>query len=386
MQSPIGGARSHLTVDQVRSLIEGCSVEIDAGCEAIDVTSGETTDISEFLMPSGSSVSSSVSAVIHRTCRLRLTVELPWATTLLKPYMTMSGGGCAARFDLGVYEPGTPTEAVGETPRTFDVEAYDRLSRLRWAVGSSYSVPSQTGALAAVTDVISDAQESGLGVTFDGAVNDPLLTSDWIWPIASDSTWLKVANDMLSAVGYEPLWCDWQGRYRSAPLTTTAVRGTEWTYRANDPLLSIVEDGRRSARDLHPVPNRWVFVRRNMDQETAPIEGNGIVTFDNLDVGPASRSAFGGKVRTEVVELSAESHDALVALGQRQVESTLGLATHLEVQTGPNPLHWHNDVVRLVDSAEDSRWLVTDWELPLDGGSMRQSWRRIDALGVFGGQ
>lgn len=377
MQPRTGGPRSTLTAAQVEGLITGPTVTVDAGCESIDVATGAVTDISEHLIPEGSSVSSAAYATVHRTCRLRLSTELPWASTLLRPFMTLSHGALTARFDLGVYEPGTPEDVAGEDPQTWDVEGYDRLSRLRWAIGSTYRVAASSGALTAVSAAITAAQEDALGVVLEGIGADPTLTSDWVWPIAADSTWLRVCNDLLGSVGYRGIWCDWLGRYRSEPYLSPSVRGTEWTYHADDPSLSIIEDGRRRARDIFPVPNRWVFVRRNIDQ-AAPADGDGIAVFDNVDVGPASRNAFAGKIRTEVVEVDAESHAALEAQGRRIVEAAMGVATYLEVSTSPNPLHWHFDAVRLRDGPEDSRWLVTDWDLPLDGSPMRQSWRRID--------
>lgn len=381
MQPATGQPRQHLTAAEVEELIVGPAVEVDAGVEAIDLVSGETSDISEHLVPSGSSVSRDCDALIHGTCRLRLSVELPWASTLLRPFATLSNSTTSARFDLGVYELGTPSTVVDEDPRTFDVEGYDRLSRLRWAVGATYRVAASSGALTAVAASIAAADEAGFGVVFDGIADDPALSSDWVWPIAGDSTWLRVCNDLLGAVGYRSLWCDWRGRYRSGPWQSPSARGTEWCYCADDPRVTIVHDGRTQTRDIWPVANRWIFIRRNIDQG-APADGDGVVVRDNVSTGPASRDAFAGKVRTEVVEVDAESHAALEVLADDHVEAALGVATYLDVELGCNPLHWHRDVVRLIDGNEDSRWLVQSWELPLDGSPMRQTWRRIDAAEV----
>lgn len=376
MQPASGTPRQHLSAEQVRDLIVGRPPTVVGGCEVIDLVSGEITDISAHLVAHKSSVSRSSGAAIHGTCRLSLAVELPWAQILARPFMTLRRGDLSARFNLGVYELATPVDRADQDPKVFEVEGYDRLARLRWDVGESRSIAAGDGVLAAVAQAISDAQEGGLGVLLDGIDDDPLAESEWVWPPVG-TTWRQVVDEPLASIGWEPLWTDWRGRFRSRPWLPLSQRGTEWVYDANE-ARSIVKPGRAKALDLWDVPNRWRFVRRNPDL-AAPTEGDGIVTFLNADVGASSVAARGGKVCTRTQELDAESHAALVEQARRLVADSLAVSATVQVATATNPLHWHDDIILFRAGAEDQRYVVADWTLGMAGG-MTQTWRRISPL------
>lgn len=377
MQTATGGPRSALTAAVVRALIEAPHVDITPGLDIVEIATGEVTDISADLVPRGSYVARQCYATIHGRCMLRVSRLVDWTAFYARPRLDMTDGTTTARFELGVYEMSRPQEVWGETPQTFDVYGQDRLARLRWAIGATYRVAAGTGALSAVSTLVSAAQELGTyTVQLDSSGDDIALATDYVWPIAPESTYRAAIGDLLGAVGYQGIWADWLGNYRSQPYQSPSVRASEWTYDADDPAVSIVRDGARSTASLDDVPNRWVFVRSDPGQD-APESGAGIYIVDNTDEGPVAQDALDGKLRTVVVAVEAETQAALQSRGDRRVEADRSVEEYVDVTTRLNPLHWHFDVVTLRRQGVDTKYLVTDWTMPFDGAAMTQRWRKI---------
>ena len=370
MQPATGEPRDHLTADQVRDLIVTQGVGVRGGLEVLDHDRGFVDDVSDALR--AGSVSRDVDAKVHGSLSVDVAQELDWPRILLAPYMVLSHGGVEARFDLGAYVPQIPEQPTGQTPALFEVEADDITARAEVPMLDSVEVDDATEVIAKVRDLLDAA---GLDHSIDSEAAGKTFDRPKVWPWSEEATTLDVCNELLAAVGYRRLWSDWRGRVRSQSAVPAADRAVEWLYDAGDELLGIVDHATGLAPQRR-APNRWVFVVG--DPERLLIEeGDGQYTVDNVDQGPTSQDARGGWVIPQVVQLDVVDHDSLVRQGDEHVERALRDAERVSAPTGPMPLTWHRDVVRLIHPVlGDRKLLVTGWSLDLISGRMEQDWRR----------
>jgi len=320
----------------------------------------------------GSSVARNSYATLHATARLNIAMDLDWGQAIVRPFMTLSDGTLSARFNLGAYYPTTPTRSVGTTPRVHEVEGYDILHGLYSPVGETYAVDAGVSYLIAISEILTTL---GFTALIDQHAAGTVLPTARVWPIDENIRWLTVVNDLLAALGYAGIWSDWNGRLRCSRYISPQDRSAEWTYDTGI-LTSQILPGRTVEEDFFEAPNRWVTVRSNNVDGSAPVEGDGIYTFTNESQGKTSREARGGKIFTKPTFVEVADQAALVAIAQQIIDTDLHLKTGLKVPTTPNPLHWHFDRLHVDDPAIGPPFeaMCTQWTLPLLGGMMSQEW------------
>jgi hypothetical protein len=366
-----------ITSDQ-RTLLTGDHLKVSAGLEVLDLNLGFIEDISDEL--AGGSISRNMDARIHGTCRLTLSRQLNWGAVLVRPYMTLSDGDLSARFNLGAYSLTTPERPVGASPALYEVEGYDRLYLLDREVGDTYEVASGVGYLAALRTLISAAGLSGL--LLDGTAETKTLPAAMVWPFITErseqpTTWLRIFNDLAAAVNYRGCWADHDGKFRSEPYATPAVRPPEFTFDADDVDVTIVGQTRTLIEDIWKVPNQWKFVQQN--RTTVPTDGDGLYTVPNQSTGPTSIDARGGLkwVKRTVVDVADQA--SLVAYGDRVVAADKRTASIIKATTGPFPAAGHHDVFLYVDSELGGTRKVqaTEWEFDLTGSDVTWTWETV---------
>lgn len=381
MQQVTAAPRNLLTAAQVQALIEADAIEVDFGADLYTAAGIYLQDISADLL--GGEVQRNNYRTIHGTARFQLSRQLVWGSQRIQPFMTLleHASGVTARFNLGVYVMATPTDrAVGETPKTWDVDGFDKLAVLDTPIGSTYRVASGTGYLAAVATLIAAAGESAASVQIEQASAARTLPEDRVWAIDEHNTYLAVANELLDAVGYRGLWCDWDGKYRSEQYVSPAGRGAEWTYNAQAAGTIVAEDRESDDGVEIDTPNRWVFLRDD-PSGAIPAAGAGLYVATNQSDGPSSIDARGRTItaRPCPIRLDAVDDTALQAQGNRYVEEAKQQTRTFRLRSGPNPLHWHFDVVRLTDTdlGFDDIAVSQSWTLPLDGSDMSHEMKAV---------
>lgn len=398
MQGLLDPPRTGLTATQVMDLVSGSpGVTYQRGLEVLDASLNVLADISTSFQ--GGKVSRTNLATIHGTCSLTISVDINFETQLLRPYvMIVADDGTSARFNCGVYFAHKPSTQYGTTPLSNAVSGFDRLYLLKRPVGDAYTVTAGTGYLAAVAQAITDAGLGSSTILLDGTASAKTLPADRTWPMVATpqspttattsgpTTWLRVVNDLLSAVGYRGIWADWNGLFRSEPYMLPATRASEWTFNFDDPLLSTVGNNRTIANDLSNVPNVWVFLRQNLTNTTGdpiePTEGAGQYTVTNQSTGPTSIDRRGLEW-VSVVQLDAVDQATLAALGNARVAADQAVAVTYSVTTAPLPLAWHFDVYTYIDNraggatVQSLGWtldLGTDATPPAD---MSHKWQKV---------
>lgn len=262
------------------------------------------------------------------------------------------------RWPLGVYLLTTPETQAGEEPRTRRAQGYDKLWLLRDEVGDTYTVPAGATYLNAIRQVLVDAGVTGR-LFLDGDRAGTVLEEPAVWVLKPGGyTWLDVANGLLGMIGYDPLWVDAEGAFRSGPFRPPAERGPAWRFDATDHLYTVVGEERTLSADAFDRPNYWRFFRKK----------DAALTAD--DVYVVDRTA-GARPRRRVESFDVADRAALVAEGDRIVAEDT--ATERVVTFETVPLPWeHGDVAVVTDpdlGLLGAQCLVRSWTTGDDGRS-----------------
>lgn len=375
MQSTTESPRDDLDDADVRALINGLSVEYDAGLEVLDADGNVLSDATASLVLDGSSVAWEAQATSHRRCTLVLVDPLDFGSVQLRPYMTLTNDTTTARFDLGVFVPvGVSRTNQADVGETYTVSGLDRLALLNTPIGGTRRIESGAVYVDEATALVGEIDPAAVPtVLHDGDQGATTLPADRIWELGDTHTYLTVANGLLYAIGYRELWVDHTGAYRIQGYLAPSERAAEWTYDCTTD--STVSPDRSETADWWDVPNRWVFVRDRpaVGVSTVDTDGtDGLYEVANTDDGPTSSTERGGIVRRRIVRVDAADQTGLVEQADRIVADDKRVVVQRTLAVEPNPLHGHHDVVELVDDVFGSgRALVRSWDLPLNGDQMR---------------
>lgn len=356
-------------------VIRSSSLVFSAGLELLDSTDTLIKDISDDFL--GGSVSHNNTSRIHGSAKLRIAAPYNWNNQRLRPYVTLtdSVSGDSYRWDLGIYLPETPRRSIGLTPAIFDIEAYGKLIILDTPYGSTYRVAAGAGYIATIETILSSL---GLSSTLDQTAAASTLPAERIWPLDEKVTYLSIINDLLAAIGYNPLYADRSGAYRSEPYVAPSGRSPIFTYSTSADDSVVVLGGLEEESDLFDIPNVWVFVN-NDPTLTLPTEGNGIYTVTNQSSGITSIDGR-GRTKRRIVRLDAADQAALVSQGDRIVQEDKQPSSHVKLRSSPNPTHWHDDLVTVTApeiSLSGTKFVELGWTLPLDGSPMEHILRKV---------
>lgn len=344
---------------------------VDSGLEVVDANLTVLGDISDEL--SGGEVARQAYADIHGSATFELTRELNWGSAMVRPYVTISDTrGLSQRFNLGVYFTSIPQRALATKPIVYQVAGFDVLLLLQTPIGAAYSVAVGAKYLDTVESIL-----SSLGVTkyrIDPEKKDLVLPAAKVFPLDEQTTWLTVVNTLLNEIGYRGIYTDWDGYFICDPYRDPSSRPSEWTYDTGQ-YTSMVSVQRLVTHDYFEAPNRWVAVRTNNAEGTTPVEGAGIFTYVN-EFGDETSVTSRGRIITKVMGIDAADQPSLELAARRAIEADRAVSTIIEVETSPNPLHWHFD--RLTYNDPDygpaTQVMGRQWTLALDGSRMSQSW------------
>lgn len=379
MQPLVDDPRSALTADQVVYLIQDApSIQLSAGLELVDLGLNVIEDVSDDL--AGGKVERSSYATMHGTAQFAITRTLDWGAALVRPYLVITDRSAtvpAARFNLGVYHTSTPAHSLEESPPTYQVEGYDILLRLNQPVGDAYSINTGDAYLDRVEEIL--ISRGYLRYLIDPQAAATVAPTSRVWAFDPQITWLTVVNDLLASIGYAGIWSDWNGCLRAEPYQLPLDRSIEWIY-TDDQASTMLSTKRSIERDFTFAPNRWVVYRSNNIDGATPVEGDGIYTWTNENVGDTSVQARGGLTITRPPEgVDVADQGALIARALQIINADMEVPTVIPVETSPNPLHWHFDRLYLQDAAAAvvADVMCTQWSVPLPPtqGDMVMQWR-----------
>jgi len=347
-------------------------MRVRRGLELLNDDLSFADDVSSWL--AGGSVLRQNYADEHLSASLHLTYGLPWERTRLRPYVTLTDGATSVRCDLGVVVPKRPRDALGLTPTTYEVSCTDLIVRLRREIETDFTYPAGTDVLAEVRTIL--AAQGLPAPLFDGEATGKTLAYPMPFEVVENDvpTWLRVVNRLLASIGYRSLYLDGQGRPRSGPYAAPVTRPVEWTFDAQAP--DRIVDTRSVSREVEAVdaPNVWRFYQRG---NATPTEGAGLYVVTNQSDGPNSIDAVGRNASTRW--LDAVDQAALIAQGNRAVDSDRRRLTVYRVNTSPFPVFGHFDIYRYVDTRlnTDAKILARSCRVDLGKGNSEHVWEAV---------
>lgn len=293
--------------------------------------------------------------------------EINWLTDQIQPVMEIYAGGFWAEFSLGIFVPSTPTRNLAGKWVHYTVEAYDRTifakedcvtDRTFYAKGTPYLDIVQNLILSAG---ILDTQSTASSLT---------LPTDREFDVGTSK--LEIINTLLSEINYLPLSINSDGQAELIPYKEPNADSVTYAYRADD--LSVLQSAADSVTDLYNVPNIFIAVVSNSEQN--PVKA--MYVNDN----PASELSTVRRGRKIVSELykpdvitSQEELDAYIkriAFEQSQVYETANISTALM------PIHEGREVLEIRHPELSGIFEEIGWEMSLQaGGVMTHSVRRI---------
>lgn len=306
---------------------------------------------------------------IQRTASFELAGEpdINWLLDLIQPVMEIAVGNKWASFPLGVFVPSTPTRTVDGQNVRYNVEAYDRtiyaredclIDRTFYASGTPYLDVIESLLLSCG---ISDIQATASGLA---------LPTDREFDIGTSK--LDVINTLLAEINYNPLTLNADGQAVLSAYQQPSADRVGYSYRADE--LSVLASAANSVTDLYNVPNIFIAVISNSEQQ--PIKA--MYVNDN----PSSELSTVRRRRNIVSPLykpdaiaSAEELDTYIrriAFEQSQVYEAA------EIQTALMPIHEAREVLEIRHPQLSGIYEETGWEMTLSpGGAMTHQIRRI---------
>ena len=373
------------------------SFQVDVRCESVDVNGVVLHDLTDFFIPEGSQLERNSCATQDAlTGRLHFgfTREeirdvfdadtVAWSQLRLRVSMRLAAGDRVTDWvSLGVLLPETPSLMADQTPLLFAVDCHDVIHGLAEPTNGTLGIAGGTPVGQAIDSLFNIETLAGspsakpLQLQRDfalQAISVP-LKSDRQWIIDENTTWLLIIDQLLESAGWLPPWVNRDGVLTSAPWVAPSPGAQIELVLDDDPRTSVVALGAANKIDTYGVPNLFTYIATDFDPDATdtPVEGNGITTRANLDVGPSSQQAR-GRVIASVVRVDAVDQASLEAIADRDFLASVTPAKTLCLEVAPQPLPWHRGIVEVTINdlgIVGERFMVREWSMPLDGGDCR---------------
>jgi hypothetical protein len=354
------------------ALLVAPDLEVDFGVELLTPALVLVSDLSSNV-PSAPVVARDNAAGVQGTLTMSISQALQWGYDRVRPYMLLSSetvGVSSVRWNLGVFIMTTPDMPLDPSPTTYSVSGLDQNYLLQDNIQDSRSVPAGADVLTAVQAALTAAGILA-PVLLDTTAAGKRLVTPLTWPLTSGSspTWLVVVNALLAAIGYLPIWTDWNGAFRSGPIIDPSLKPPEWTFKVGDLKTGVVAAARTVSNDVWSSPNTWRFTQNGLG--VPPVEGAGQYTTYNSSTGPSSIASVGAR-HAPVQFLDATSQADLVTQGDAIKATAMRVTEVLTLALSPFPAVWNRDTVLYSDPAlgPDRVAQCRSWSMPLDGSDM----------------
>lgn len=271
-------------------------------------------------------------------------------------------------FPLGIFILSSPERVDDEEGVTRDIEAYDlSLILVEDKVDDMYTVRAGTNYKTAIIEVLKSA-----GITdYVIADTDKATSRDLQFEVGTSKN--DIVNSLAKNINFKPITVDVNGTFNSAPYELPQDRAVDYIY--DDSELSIIMKGVTSELDTFNVPNKWVVVKSNSEEE--PLRS--IYTNDNPE-SPTS-TVNRGRIIVDYRELEdIADQSALDAYARRIASNASQIYGKSKFTTALMPMHDYYDIIQLKYSklGIDEKFTETAWSMQLiAGGAMTHEIRRV---------
>ena len=279
-----------------------------------------------------------------------------WMSNRLRPWVIVNGN----RWNLGVFVPSSPDDSHTSSQVNQDVTLLGKTSLLDGdSLDSTLSIAAGAPVVAWVEQIIVDT--TGDGVT--GIVpSDETLATAMTWPAGTNK--LDVVNALLEAIGYNPLWTDREGMFRSEEWVDPASLAPTMVFAEGD--SAIHSPAFTVSQNTTGVPNKVICMTTGDDSNPGMIS----VATNEDPTSPYSHGARGGVWVTKV-------YDGVEATSQRTLDITA--AKNLKLNSTP-PCYFSvshavvpldgRQVLQFTSDGIDRQVSVNEWGVTLTPGAL----------------
>lgn len=288
-----------------------------------------------------------------------------WLSDEIRPELIIDG----VPHPLGIYLPASVRDTQDETERGTSIEAYDRSWRVRdTATETILSLAAGTNYLTAIKTLLAGC---GIALIVETPTTATLTERREDWDVGT--SYLKIVNELLSEINYNPLWFDASGAAILEPASVPTAEHIEHTLDAFN-VESLLLPSLSRETDVYSAPNVFLCVCSNADK-------SGPLTATSENTNPQSPLSIMRRgrriVRTVRVNNIASQAELQAYADRLRNESMIGGET-IVVQTALLPGFGPADVTALHFGELNAICIEEAFEMELRvGGSMRHTLKKV---------
>lgn len=294
-------------------------------------------------------------------------IEPNWLTDEIQPALVIDG----ASSPLGVYMPATVTPSETGGVEVLSIEAYDRC----WRVRDTYSetpvfFAAGTRYLDAVQQLLTAA---GIGLAIKTASTAVLAEDRQDWP--AGTSYLKIVNQLLGEINYNPLWFDARGAAILEPASIPTAANIEHTLDASNVESLLLPQISRET-DVFQAPNVFLVICSNADKN-----GPLVARSENTNPqSPLSISRRGRRIMSVTRVNNIADQAELQAYADRIRNESMLTGETIRVSTALLPGYGVADVTAIHYGELSAVCVERGWTMQLaPGGTMTHELERVVA-------
>lgn len=290
-----------------------------------------------------------------------------WGSWRFKIWVSANG----ISWPLGVYLPAKPDTEHSATAAKSSASLLDKTSILdARLVGQTFSVAAGQNVVSNVTQILTVLfGESNVAITPSSKTLSTALT----W--SPGDSYLKVVNDLLSAIAYNNLWADRFGQFRAEPWVDPASQQPAHVFARGETAIHLPTF--TVSQDVSGVPNEVVCLTAGTDT-TAGMYSR--VTNEDAS-SPYSYQARQRWVSAVYTDVAAADQATLDTIAHQHLVDSMSPAWYASVSHAAVPLD-ARDVVQFTSGDVDRVCWVNEWaysSLKAPGALMTGKWKAVTA-------
>lgn len=310
-------------------------------------------------------------ADIKRTAKFTIqdNGNINWLSDRIQPFCMLKMNDTKwIEWSMGIFLLSSPTKKDIAKKIWRDVECYDGLQVLTDdKTDGLYYIPNGLNYITVIKNLLIEC-----GITkMNLESTDKLLINSKEWE--SNTSKLKIVNELLQEINYTSLWVDEWGYYTASKYRSPIDKAVDYIYK--DDLFSIIYGEMQEELDLFHVPNKFTVVVSNVESE--PLTS----TYANTNVDSPLSVVNRGRIISDIRTLdSIADQIALNEYTQRIAFNSSQVYGNIEFQTAIMPFHSYSDVLQLEYNplAINDKYSETGWTIPLvAGASMKHNVRKV---------
>lgn len=310
-------------------------------------------DISQGVLDgvTGGSLTLNVNAASRRGGSLAYSgASVDWSKVRVRPVYVWTGiDGVTREIPCGVLIPASPGRTFTDGAVTQTVDLYDKTDLLAQdALPSPFQISAGANVVAAIRSLINGAGE--LRHQIEDSTATARTTQVW----DAGTSRLTIIQDLIDGIGYQGLYTDPLGIFRSGPYVPPTERPVVWAFA--DDANSILSPGMGLDADTYSVANRVICISTGTGDVAAMVAK----AEDDDPASPTSHASRGRWVTRVVEGVEATTQTVLNALATRYLAEEKRVAKKWTVQHAPVPVDLQDAVtVSRVSDGQDVQFTAT---------------------------